>query len=153
MSCLYILEINPLFAASFTNIFSHSVGCLFTFFMVSLVVQKLLILISSHLFIPNSIFSIFHLSLFDSSLPLAPFFLFFFLLPPFISLSLATTIYYIFYSIIPNKFGPIERQIGTKVENYYGRRKILQSYATITVMLIAHLNPILLSTWVLWKLA
>ena len=61
MRCLYILEINPLFAASLTNLFSHSVGCLCTFFTVSLAVQKLLI--SSHLFIPNSIFSIFHLSL------------------------------------------------------------------------------------------
>ena len=28
MSCLYMLEINPLSVASFTNIFSHSVGCL-----------------------------------------------------------------------------------------------------------------------------
>ena len=29
MSCLYILEINPLSVASLVNIFSHSVGCLF----------------------------------------------------------------------------------------------------------------------------
>ena len=29
MSCLYILEINPLSIASFANIFSHSEGCLF----------------------------------------------------------------------------------------------------------------------------
>ena len=29
MSCLYILEINPLSVTSFPNIFSHSVGCLF----------------------------------------------------------------------------------------------------------------------------
>ena len=29
MSCLYILEIKPLLVASFANIFSHSVGCLF----------------------------------------------------------------------------------------------------------------------------
>ena len=28
MSCLYILEINPLSVASFANIFSHSEGCL-----------------------------------------------------------------------------------------------------------------------------
>ena len=28
MSCLFILEINPLSVASFANIFSHSVGCL-----------------------------------------------------------------------------------------------------------------------------
>ena len=36
MSCLYILEINPLLVASFASIFSHSVGCLFVLFMVSL---------------------------------------------------------------------------------------------------------------------
>ena len=35
MSCLYILEINPLLVTSFANIFSHSVGCLFVLFMVS----------------------------------------------------------------------------------------------------------------------
>ena len=29
MSCFYILEIKPLSVASFANIFSHSVGCLF----------------------------------------------------------------------------------------------------------------------------
>ena len=31
MSCLYILEINPLSVDSFANIFSHSEGCLFDF--------------------------------------------------------------------------------------------------------------------------
>ena len=31
MSCLYILEINPLSFASFANIFSHSLGCLFVY--------------------------------------------------------------------------------------------------------------------------
>ena len=51
MSCLYILEINPLFVVSFANIFSHSEGCLFVLFMVSFAVQKLLSLINSHLFI------------------------------------------------------------------------------------------------------
>ena len=51
MSCLYILEINPLSVASFANIFSHFEGCLFVLFMVSFVVQKLLSLIKSHLFI------------------------------------------------------------------------------------------------------
>ena len=51
MSCLYILEINPLSVASFANIFSHSEGCLFVLFMVSFAVQKLLSLIRSHLFI------------------------------------------------------------------------------------------------------
>ena len=40
MSCLYILEINPLLVASFANIFSHSVGCLFVSFMVSFAVQS-----------------------------------------------------------------------------------------------------------------
>ena len=40
MSCLYILEINPLSVASFTNIFCHSVDCLFILFMVSFAVQK-----------------------------------------------------------------------------------------------------------------
>ena len=51
MSCLYILEINPLLVTSFANIFSHSVCCLFILFMVSFAVQKLLSLIRSHLFI------------------------------------------------------------------------------------------------------
>ena len=51
MSCLYILEINPLSVSSFANIFSHSVGCLFVLFMISFAVQKLLSLIRSHLFI------------------------------------------------------------------------------------------------------
>ena len=51
MSCLYILEINPLSVSSFANIFSHSEGCLFTLFMTSLAVKKLLSLIRSHLFL------------------------------------------------------------------------------------------------------
>ena len=51
MSCLCILEINPLLVSSFANIFSHSVGCLFILFMVSFAVQKPLSLIRSHLFI------------------------------------------------------------------------------------------------------
>ena len=42
MSCLYILETNPLSVASFANIFPHSEGCLFVLFMVSSAVQKLL---------------------------------------------------------------------------------------------------------------
>ena len=50
MSCLYILEINPLPVVSFAIIFSHSEGCLFTLFIVSFGVQKLLNLIRSHLF-------------------------------------------------------------------------------------------------------
>ena len=51
MSCLYILEINPLSIDSFTNIFSHSEGCLFVLLMVSFAVQKLWSFIRSHLFI------------------------------------------------------------------------------------------------------
>ena len=50
-SCLYIFEINSFSVASFGIIFSHSEGCLFTLLMVSFVVQKILILIRSHLFI------------------------------------------------------------------------------------------------------
>ena len=51
MSCLYIFEINSLSVASFAIILTHSESCLFTLFIVSFVVQKLLILIRSHLFI------------------------------------------------------------------------------------------------------
>ena len=50
MSCLYILEINPLLVALFANIFSRSVGCPFVLFMVSFDVQKILSLIRSHLY-------------------------------------------------------------------------------------------------------
>ena len=50
MSCLYILEINPLSVVSFAIIFSYSEGCLFTLLIVSSAVQKLLSLIRSHLF-------------------------------------------------------------------------------------------------------
>ena len=50
VSCLYILETNPLSVVSFAIIFSHSEGCLFTLLMVSFAVQKLLSLIRSHLF-------------------------------------------------------------------------------------------------------
>ena len=41
LSCLYILEINPLSLVSFATIFSHSEGCLFTMLIVSFAVQKL----------------------------------------------------------------------------------------------------------------
>uniref|UniRef100_A0A8C9E7B4 Uncharacterized protein n=1 Tax=Phocoena sinus TaxID=42100 RepID=A0A8C9E7B4_PHOSS len=51
LSCLYILEINPLSVDSFANTFSHSEGCLFVLFIVSFAVQKLLHFIRSHLFI------------------------------------------------------------------------------------------------------
>ena len=50
MSCLYILEINPLSVVSFAIFFSHSEGCLCTLITVSFAVQKLLSLIRSHLF-------------------------------------------------------------------------------------------------------
>ena len=50
MSCLYILEINPLSVISFAITFSYSEGCLFTLLIVSFDVQKLLSLIMSHLF-------------------------------------------------------------------------------------------------------
>ena len=51
MSCLYILEINFLSVVSFPIIFSHSESFLFTLLRVSSVVQNLLSLIRSHLFI------------------------------------------------------------------------------------------------------
>ena len=51
MSCLYILEINPLSVVSFVIIFSHSEGCLFTLLIVSFAVQKLVSLIRAHMFI------------------------------------------------------------------------------------------------------
>ena len=50
-SCLYIFEINSLSVASFAIIFSHSECYLFNMLIVSFVVQKLLSLIRSHLFI------------------------------------------------------------------------------------------------------
>uniref|UniRef100_A0A8D1BSR0 Uncharacterized protein n=1 Tax=Sus scrofa TaxID=9823 RepID=A0A8D1BSR0_PIG len=48
ISCLHSLEIKPLSVASFETIFSHSVSCLFVFFLVSFAVQKLVSLIRSH---------------------------------------------------------------------------------------------------------
>ena len=48
---MYIFEINSLSVASFAVIFSHSEGYLFTLLIVSFIVQKLLSLIRSHLFI------------------------------------------------------------------------------------------------------
>ena len=50
-SYLYILEINSLSVVYFAIVFSHSEYCLFTLFVVSFAVQKLLSLIRSHLFI------------------------------------------------------------------------------------------------------
>ena len=51
MSCLYILEINSLSVVSFAIIFCHSEGCLFTLFIFSYAVKKLLSLIRFHLFV------------------------------------------------------------------------------------------------------
>ena len=51
ISCLYIFEISCLSVSSFAVIFSHSKGCLFTLLIVSFVLQKLLSLIRSYLFI------------------------------------------------------------------------------------------------------
>ena len=50
-SCLYIFEINSSSVASFAIIFPHSENCLFTLLIVSFIVQKLLSLIRSHLFL------------------------------------------------------------------------------------------------------
>ena len=50
-SWLCIFEISCLSIASFAIIFSHTESCLFTLLVVSFVVQKLLILITSHLFL------------------------------------------------------------------------------------------------------
>ena len=50
MSFNIFWKLSPLVTSS-ANIFSHSVGCLFILFMVSFVVQKLVNLIRSHLFI------------------------------------------------------------------------------------------------------
>ena len=50
MSCLYMLEINPLSVVSFAIVFSHFESCLFTLRIVSFAMQKLLSLIRSHLF-------------------------------------------------------------------------------------------------------
>ena len=49
VSSLYILEIKPLSDISLANIFSHTVGSLFILLMFSLAIQKLFILMKSHL--------------------------------------------------------------------------------------------------------
>ena len=54
-SCLYLFEINSLSVALFAIIFSHSKSYLFILLTVSFVVEKLLSLIRSHLFIFASI--------------------------------------------------------------------------------------------------
>ena len=59
MNCLYVLEVNPLSVVSFAILFSHSESCLFTLFIVSFAVQKLLSLTRSRLFI-FAFFPLFH---------------------------------------------------------------------------------------------
>ena len=51
MSSFYILEIKPFSEVSLANTFSHMVGSLFILILFSLAVQKLFILMRSHLFI------------------------------------------------------------------------------------------------------
>ena len=38
--CLYILDVNPLLIISFESIFSHSVGCIFGYFLCCAKVSK-----------------------------------------------------------------------------------------------------------------
>ena len=51
MSSLYILEIRSLSEVSLANMFSHTVGSLCNLVLFSLTIQKLFILMRSHLFI------------------------------------------------------------------------------------------------------
>ena len=51
VSCLYILENNPLLVVLLSIIFFHSESCLFTLFIISFAVQKFSSLIKSHLFV------------------------------------------------------------------------------------------------------
>ena len=51
VSSLYILEIRPLSEVSLANMFSHTVGSLCNLVLFSLALQKLFILMRSHLFI------------------------------------------------------------------------------------------------------
>ena len=51
ISRLYVLEMKPLSVASFETTFSHSVSCIFVFFLVSFAVQNLVSLIRPHRFI------------------------------------------------------------------------------------------------------
>ena len=51
VSSLYILEIKPLLEVSLANMFSHTVGSVCNLVLFSLVMQKLFILMKSHLFI------------------------------------------------------------------------------------------------------
>ena len=51
MSSLYILDIKASSEVSLANMFSHTVGSLFILMLFSLALQKLFILMKSHLFI------------------------------------------------------------------------------------------------------
>ena len=51
MSSLYILEIKPLSEVSLANMFSQMVGSIFILMLFYLAVQKVFILMKSHLFI------------------------------------------------------------------------------------------------------
>ena len=51
MTSLYILEIRPLSEVSLANMFSQIVGFLFILMQFSLAMQKVFILMGSHLFI------------------------------------------------------------------------------------------------------
>ena len=51
MSSLYILEIRPVSEVSLANMFSHTVGSLCNLLLFSLAMQKLFVLMRSHLFI------------------------------------------------------------------------------------------------------
>ena len=51
MNSLYTLEMKTLSEVLFANMFSHTVGSLFILLMFSLAMQKLFILMRSHLFI------------------------------------------------------------------------------------------------------
>ena len=51
VSSLHILEIRPLSEVSLANMFSHMVGSLFILMLFSLAMQKLFIVMRSHLFI------------------------------------------------------------------------------------------------------
>ena len=50
VSSLYILEIRPFSEVSLANMFSYTVGSLFILMLFSLAMQKLFILMRSHLF-------------------------------------------------------------------------------------------------------
>ena len=58
MSSLYILEIRPLSEVSLANMFYHTVGSLCNLVLFSLALQKLFILMRSHLFMFLSFMSL-----------------------------------------------------------------------------------------------